>query len=248
MSTPAPPALQHTPDTTVRRLARAILVAAVRGRRERGGDWGEAVLAEFAETSGGWEAVRWAAGGLRAVWHERRRRMQQLPKTIRVSLRAVFIVAIFAVAAVAVQRYVLSGSYVDSGSMEPTLLIGDRYVVDKVGFRVTGLHRGDVVVVANPGHGPQPAHLVKRIIGLPGDTIACDDGKVLLNGSPLDEPYLSADADESRTECATVTVPPGRLYLLGDHRLVSLDSRQIGPVRQDTVEGRMLTRVWPIRG
>lgn len=223
-------------DSPIRRLAHAVLVAAVRGRRDRGGDWGEAVLAEFAETTGDLEAVRWTLGGLRAAWHERRRRARQLPRGVRIRRRALAVAVIAVIAGLAVNQWVLSVHMVASGSMENTLLIGDRYVVDKVGFRVTGLHRGDIVEAASP-----TSVLIKRVIGLPGDTVSCAGGRVLVNGSPLAEPYLTGeDPANAGTDCPTVTVPPNHVYLLGDHRAVSLDSRQLGPLSDDTIKGRML--------
>jgi signal peptidase I len=112
-------------DSPIRRLAYAVLVAAVRGRRDRGGDWGEAVLAEFAETNGDLEAVRWTLGGLRAAWHERRRRARQLPRNVRVTRRAVAVAFVAVVAGLVVNQWVVT-VHVVASSMENTLLIGDR--------------------------------------------------------------------------------------------------------------------------
>jgi len=230
----------HT--SPIRRIAHAVLVAAVRGRRERGGDWGEAVLAEFAETSGDLEAVRWTLGGLRAAWHERRRRSRQLPRNVRIARRALAVLVIGFFAAIAVNQWVATVHMAASGSMENTLQIGDRYLVDKVEFRVTGLHRGDIVEARTP-----TSLRIKRVIGLPGDIISCAGGRVQVNGTEVDEPYLAnAEPAEVSTDCASLTVPPGHLYLLGDHRLVSQDSRQEGPVPADTIKGRMLIKVWPL--
>ena len=230
-------------ESAVRRLAYRVLVTAVRGRRERGGDWGEAVLAEFGETRGDWEAVRWAAGGLRAVWRE-------LPRPIGITYRAIGLVVVSVVAGLLINPFVLTVGYVPSGSMEPTQQIGDRYLLDKVSYRLTGIHRGDLVVIVDPvsGGGDVPANpRVKRVIGLPGDTIECRDGQVWRNGKQLEEPYLANGVDDTRTDCTTVKVPSNELYLLGDHRLVSQDSRQSGPFSEALVQGRVLTRVWPFR-
>jgi signal peptidase I len=226
----------------VRRLAHAVLVAAVRGRRERGGDWGEAVLAEFAETNGDLEAVRWTLGGLRAAWHERRRRVRQLPRSVRIARGAVAVLVVGVVAGIAVNQWIATVHMAASGSMANTLQVGDRYLVDKVGFHVTGLHRGDIVEAATPT-GPR----IKRVIGLPGDTISCAGGRVLVDGTALNEPYLATDYPaEVITDCTSLTVPPDHLYLLGDHRIVSQDSRQTGPVPTNTIIGRMLVKVWPL--
>jgi signal peptidase I len=237
-------------ETVVRRAARAVLVGAVRGRKERGHEWGEAVLAEFGDTQGDWDAVRWAAGGLRTVWHARRGRVRRLPRSVRLSRRVAVLAVLAVLAGLAVNRYVVTVGYMASGSMEPTLAVGDRYLVDKVSYRLTGLHRGDVIVipgVSAAGDTPPPPARVKRVIGLPGDTIECRDGVVLRNGVAVNEPYLPPDAAEARTDCPAVTVSPHHLYVLGDHRLVSIDSRQDGLLSEDAVQARMLIRVWPFQ-
>ncbi|MET0494435.1 MAG: hypothetical protein ABW000_15030, partial [Actinoplanes sp.] len=89
MSNPDSRTPARTHESPIRRVAHAVLVAAVRGRRERGGDWGEAVLAEFGATTGDLEGIRWAWGGLRAAWQERRGRVSRLPRKVRIARRAV---------------------------------------------------------------------------------------------------------------------------------------------------------------
>jgi signal peptidase I len=230
----------------VRTLAHAALTLAVRGRRERGGPWGEAVLAEFAETRGRWEAVRWAAGGLRAAWQERRGRSRHLPRFQRVSRRIALVTVLSLIAGLLINQFVLTVHYSPSGSMEPTVQVGDRWLVDKVGYRVSGIDRGDLVIHSKTYRddgGDHQSEVIKRVIGLPGDTIDCRDGRVFRDGAAVDEPYLVGEPSESRTECSPVTVPPDTVYLLGDHRTVSQDSQQEGPVRTDAIVGRALFRV-----
>ncbi len=234
----------RTDDDLFRRIARAVLTVAVRGRRERGGPWGEAVLGEFDHTTGRWEAVRWAAGGLSAVWQERRGRLRDRPRYVRVSLRVVGYGLTVLIAATLLNRFVIASYYIPSGGMQPTLEVVDRWLVDKVTFRVTGLRHGDIVAVRWPGLDDEPAW-AKRIIGLPGDSISCHDGRVFRNGTALVEPYLPADPQAAFTECTPVTVPSDSLYLLGDHRVVSIASQQLGTVPVGAVEGRFLVRYWP---
>jgi signal peptidase I len=228
----------------MRRATRAVLVAAVRGRRDRGGPWGEAALAEFDQTTGRWEALRWALGGLRAVWHERRARIKTLPRTVRIQRRIAATVVLGVFAALGVNQFALTTRYMPTGSMEPTVPVAGRFLLDKASFRVTGIDRGDIVEFSIPGLPSVRA--IKRVVGLPGDTITCENGLVYRDGAPLDEPYLSPSGHGTYDCGAPIVVPPGALFVLGDHREVSQDSREWGPIPQATVNGRLLTRIWPI--
>jgi signal peptidase I len=222
-----------------RRLARRALTHRVRGHaprpdrpplsERRGSDWGEAMLAEFEQTEGGWAAVRWAAGCWWAA-----RAVDPLPRSTRLLRRLVTGVAALAVLAFPVNAYAASFGYIPSGGMAPTLQIEDRIVIDKVGFRIGGVRHGDVVVLEY-----LDTRMVKRVLGLPGDTISCRDGALLRDGAVVIETYEPPGAV---TECATVTVPAGSLYLLGDNREVSADSRRWGPVPASTVVGRVVGR------
>jgi signal peptidase I len=226
----------------MRRVARAVLTAAVRGRRGRGGPWGEAALAEFDETTGRWEAVRWAAGGLRAVWHERRARTRTLPRRVRIQRAAIGATLLAVPVAIVVNQFALTPRYMPSGSMAPTVRVQDRFLVDKVSFHLTGIQRGDIVEFTVP-QAPG-VHALKRVIGLPGDTVECRDGIVYRDGTPLDEPYL--ESESSTTDCGPAqTVPAGTLFVLGDHREVSQDSRHWGMIPQHKIDGRLLTKFWP---
>ncbi|GLH99191.1 signal peptidase I [Phytohabitans aurantiacus] len=218
----------------VRRMAGFGLRLAVRGRRARGGPWGEAALAEFAQTSGRWQAVRWAAGGIRTALRERIRGSSR-----RSRLVAAGILALLALAATS--RWVLSPVYQPSPAMEPTIEVGDRWLLDRVGFRLTGLDRGDIVVfeqaveVPVAGTGPDRIRVAQRVVGLPGDRISCRDGRLLRDGVPVDEPYA-----QGVTECAPLTVPAGAVYVLGDNRGVA---RTWDPVSLDRIEGRLVTKL-----
>jgi signal peptidase I len=231
----------------MRRVARAVLTMAVRGRRERGGPWGEAVLSEFDQTTGRWESVRWAAGGLHTVWRERRARVRELPRRARIQRAIMATAALGLLASFAVNQFALSARYVASGSMEPTLPVAGRFLLDKVSYQVTGIDRGDIVEFAIPD---SPTHkAIKRVIGLPGDVIECKAGRVYRDGVALDEPYVEVDdpGGTGTEDCgAPVTVPPDRLFVLGDHRAVSRDSRHWGTIAQSTVDGRLLATFGPV--
>jgi signal peptidase I len=204
------------------------------------------MLRELDETNGGWESVRWAASGLRVARRDRLRHLPQsrplggLPPATRVAVRALgaFVVGIAALALV--NQFALSIRYEPSASMSPTIGVGDRFLVDRMTFRFTGLDAGDVVVFTRTG--APGTEFVKRVIGLPGDTISCVDGRVLRNSTPVDEGYLAAG---TVTACDPVTVEPGHVFVLGDNRAISADSRQWGTVAERDVVGRVVVSVGP---
>jgi signal peptidase I len=106
---------------------------------------------------------------------------------------------------------------------------------------------GDVVVLDRPpGVASAADELVKRVIGMPGDRIEARDGRVLRNGVPISEPYLRPGCADNAAGLAPVTVPSGQIYLLGDNRCHSLDSRGFGPVDMRSVQGRAVAIIWPL--
>jgi len=184
------------------------------------------------------------------------------------------------VISVLIKTFLVQAFYIPSGSMENTLLVDDRVLVNKLTDKADEVHRGDVVVFRDPGgwlNGPTtttgsgplswmrdalvfvglaPAageeDLIKRVIGVAGDEVACcDQGRVTVNGAPLREPYLFPGDDPSLEEFS-VRVPRDRLWVMGDHRSVSEDSRfhreqpGKGFVPVDDVVGRAFTIVWPL--
>lgn len=156
------------------------------------------------------------------------------------------VVAALTVAAV-VKTYLLQAFYIPSGSMEHTLEVNDRVLVNKVSYRLHDVHRGDVVVFERPettSGDPEIKDLIKRVVALPGETVEVADGRVLVDGRPLAESYL---APGTQTYGAVrTTVPPGHLWVMGDNRSNSSDSRVFGPIDEDLVVGRAFVKVWPI--
>lgn len=208
----------------MKRLAHRVLMVAVRGRRERGGPWGEAVLAEFDQTAGTAAALRWAVGGLRVAVAE------------RYSLRPTrYRLALAVIAVLVAAPFLVTVKYVPSGSMQPTMDLAGRYLVDKVSFRLTGLDYGDVVIHPLPDFPEQDTE--RRILAFAGDRIDCRGGRVHRNDEVVDEPYLAAG---TVTDCPPVTVPEGSLYTLGDNRDIANDSRMSGFVPEDSVIGRVV--------
>jgi signal peptidase I len=146
--------------------------------------------------------------------------------------------------------------WVPTPSMAATLVPGDHVLVDRLAYRVRAPHRGDVVVFHPPGLSEV---FIKRVIGVPGDTVSLADGAVYVNGNRLAEPYIreSAGAPE-RTEAwpswtggpwslaAPYTVPPGQYFVMGDNRTDSDDSRDWGPVPRAAILGEAIVTFWPV--
>ena len=161
------------------------------------------------------------------------------------------------VLAILVRTFLFGAYYIPSPSMEPTLSIGDRIVVNKVSYRLHDVNRGDLVVFTPIGTAAAQGidDLIKRVIGLPGETVTVADGRVLIDGGMLIEPYLadplSTDDLQTVPWCldggvAKCTVPADHVFVMGDNRPNSRDSRFFGPVPIDSIAGRAFARFWPL--
>ncbi len=159
------------------------------------------------------------------------------------------------VLAAGVRAYVAQMFYIPSGSMLPTLQIGERIVVDKIGYHLDGIKRGNIVVFSRPPGEPTAyADLVKRVIGLPGETIGTSDGRVTIDGRVLAEPWLPVPAPPTLPSPVAApysltrpyTIPAGEYFVMGDNRTDSEDSRYFGPIPGSLIVGRMAFKVWPL--
>ena len=157
--------------------------------------------------------------------------------------------------------------FIPSGSMEPQLQVGDRVLVSRTSYRLHDVNRGDIVVFPSPTPSiapdedpllkrvakdmleavalrkPSEHELIKRIVGLPGETVSAVDGHVVIDGRRLVEPYLPEGLVTD--DFGPVTVPEGQVFVMGDNRPNSSDSRVIGTIEIDTIVGRAIARVWP---
>jgi signal peptidase I len=153
---------------------------------------------------------------------------------------------------VVVQTFVGQPYQVEMHSMQGTLQPGQYVFVDKLTPRFDSYHRGDIVVFSAPESAgrQEGVPFIKRVIGVPGDAVEIHDGRVFVNGDELDEPYLFAGTFGAEpTETAQRSqwiVPDGQLFLMGDHRTQSIDSRAFGPVPIESVVGRAWLRYWPL--
>ena len=133
---------------------------------------------------------------------------------------------------------------VEGTSMLPRLEDHDRLFINKFVYRISSIHRGDVVVFHYP-RDPEKSY-IKRVIGLPGDRILIDRGRVYLNGRVLREPYVPEDFRDTRS-MAEMMVPEDSYFMMGDHRSISSDSREFGPVDRDLIYGKAVFVYWPTR-
>jgi signal peptidase I len=130
---------------------------------------------------------------------------------------------------------------VPSSSMRPTLLPGEHVLVDKVTYRLRAPRRWELVVFKLPGGELG----LKRVVGLPGDRVALRDGALFIDGRRVEEPYVDYESVDG-TFFGPVSVPPDRLFVLGDRRANSEDSRNFGPVSLGNVVGRAVFVIWPL--
>jgi signal peptidase I len=190
------------------------------------------------------------------------------------------LVVVALVLAVLIKTYALQAFYIPSGSMENTLEIGDRVLINKLVYDLRGIHRGDVIVFNGAGswdpelsapssnpftrfftdigqmigvvHGEDD--YVKRVIGLPGDHVACCNaqGQITVNNVALDETSYLYPGNAPSEQRFSIVVPAGRLWVMGDHRAISYDSRGHmgdpggGTIPENQVLGEVFVRIWPL--
>ena len=206
-------------------------------------------------------------------------------RSTRIFIRDILVIFVAAIIiSVGIKTFLIRSFYIPSGSMENTLQVNDRIIVNQLIPDIVGLQRGDVVVFRDPG-GWLPSqippqvnpvqgaidwvmtavglsasdlndHLIKRVIALPGDTVSCcnEVGQMEVNGVPLDEPYLKLSEGATRASAIdfSVTVPAGSIWVMGDNRNNSQDSRynqetpSKGFVPLENVVGRAFVITWPV--
>ena len=162
----------------------------------------------------------------------------------------VVVVVVALLAAFLVRTFVFQTFYIPSGSMEPTLKVGDRIIVSKLSDDLHSVHRGDIVVFHAPPReatvcaDPSVKDLVKRVIGLPGETISSSGNTILINGAPLAQPWFPTTPLGPAIQ--TQTLAAGEYFVMGDNRTNSCDSRMWGPLPGSDLIGHVVLRIWPL--
>lgn len=149
------------------------------------------------------------------------------------------------VLAIVIKAFFVQAFYIPSESMTPTLKVHDRVLVNKLSYKLHPVHRGDIVVFKSPPHAdPGINDLVKRVIGLPGNTVAGHDGHVYINGTLLKEPYLPSGTVTS--DFGPTVLGKDSYWVMGDNRTNSKDSRSFGSITKSKIVGRVFLRIWPL--
>lgn len=154
----------------------------------------------------------------------------------------VILIVITLLIMVPINIFALDNRTVPTGSMIPTIKPGDRLFVDTLSYRFRDLERGDIVVFSPPAGLDITDDLIKRLIGLPGDTIEIKNGQLFLNDIAQDEPYINEPITYTMPK---ILVPEGKIFVLGDNRNSSYDSHMWGFVDMNNVKGKALWRYWP---
>jgi signal peptidase I len=160
------------------------------------------------------------------------------------------VIGVAVVLAVLIRGFVFQTFYIPSASMEPTLQIGDRIIVSKLSYDLHSVHRGDIVVFhAPPAEAdacadPSVKDLVKRVIGLPGETISSRGNSVLIDGRPLAQPWFPPTA--LGPPIKMTHIPANSYFMMGDNRADSCDSRSWGTLPGGEIIGHVILRIWPL--
>jgi signal peptidase I len=208
-----------------------------------------------------WPAVIPEAGGPSPV-QEPPPKPRSLLRELPLLLGVAFVIAFL------VKTFVAQAFFIPSESMVHTLEVGDRVLVSRMSYKLHDPRRGDIVVFTSPfeteGSGddrslpsrvihtvlesvglrqPSTEDFIKRVIALPGETVEGKNGHIIVNGRQLVEPYL---AEEPIGDFPAKTIPAGHVWVMGDNRNRSSDSRVFGPIKESKIVGRAILRIWPL--
>jgi signal peptidase I len=197
------------------------------------------------------------------------RRARRRHNSRRNAIEWVIVVAGALLVAIIIKTFLFQAFYIPSPSMEPTLKVGDRVLVNKLSYKLHDVHRADIVVFERPSTDVQTVEgcdgkpvtitppksaevvhdLIKRVVALSGETVESRSGHIFVNGQPLAEPYLTSSVvtpafDTYSSPC--IRVPKGDVFVLGDNRANSSASNKFGPIPESLIVGRAFVRVWPL--
>lgn len=236
-------------------------VAISRHRVDSGGSAGHISVAELkashlnGPSAGNGTSSRAAAAQVASPPAPKRARHRKVPAAAgptrgRRVARLVMLILLTGLTVIGLRTFVVASYYIPSASMETTLhgcpgCQPDMVLVDKLTYHFKSISRTDVVVFNRPPLAPpQDKELIKRVIGLPGDSVSGHGGHVYINGKQLIEPYVDP-ACHGTADFAAITVPPHDYFMMGDNRCDSFDSRMFGPIPRSSIVGRAFAVIWP---
>lgn len=140
-----------------------------------------------------------------------------------------------------IRLFLVQPFYVEGASMEPNFYQNEYLVIDEISYRFNNPQRGEVIILKDPRN--THAYFIKRVIGLPGETVEVKDGRVYINDKLLEESYIAHFSSDNHSK---ITLGPDEFFVMGDNRANSLDSRQLGPIKKSGIVGRVWFRGWPL--
>ncbi len=189
----------------------------------------------------------------RRLWPRRRKRRQS---GVRALVEWVVVIGVALLVALGIRQFLFQPFWIPTGSMEDTLVAGDRVLVNKAAYHFHDIRRGDVVVFKRPQNWTVEEtvkDLIKRVVALPGDEVTIRDCAVFLGGRRLEEPYVDGKCTEPASSVidpdgdGTFVVPEKMIFVMGDNRTGSADSRVNGFVPKSDVVGRAFVLIWPMK-
>lgn len=162
-------------------------------------------------------------------------------------VECIFYLVLLVLCIYAVPEYVIQRTVVKGASMENTLHTGESLLVEKVTKHFGNPNRFDIIVFS-PHNFQDDELYVKRVIGLPGETVQIKEHKILINGQEIEDPYAKGETVESGIAAEPITLKEDEFFVLGDNRGISLDSRSsnLGPVKKESIAGKAVFRIWPV--
>ena len=171
--------------------------------------------------------------------------VREKPSTSRNLVEWVVILGGALLVAFVVKTFLFQAFFIPSPSMVPTLEVHDRVLVNKLSYRMHEVNRGDVVVFERPPNDAGAIRdLIKRVVAVEGDTIETRGDTLYVNDEPVREPYVKTSSIGAAV--ARRTIPTNQVFVMGDNRANSSDSRVFGPIPEDTIVGRAFVKIWPL--
>lgn len=175
-----------------------------------------------------------------------------MKRDIKPIIKDIISYALIIIAVILIRLFIFDPVRVDGPSMDKTLKDGQVLILNKIGYKKAEIKRYDIVVadvcLDGTSSCKKTERVVKRVIGLPNETIYAKDGKVYVNDVDVDDSFVSSDTEDFDIgeKNGLIKIPGDSYYLMGDNRVISMDSREFGPVKRSQIKGKASLRIWPL--